>query len=162
MRKKDNKKPRDRFHEIETSMREAQLLFTAILGQMEKSSKGMMGMPINISQLKALSAFDEDKPYSMGDLCQLAQVKMPSMTEVVDRLVAEGFVERVRDTEDRRVVKVQLTERGKNAHGSILQTREQELLNIFGCLDEKERTRLLKSLRAVSTLMKRVADRHKE
>ena len=64
---------------------------------------------------------------------------MPSMTEVVDRLVAEGFVERVRDTDDRRVVKVQLTDRGRNAHDGILEARVQELQHIFGGLDEKER-----------------------
>jgi DNA-binding MarR family transcriptional regulator len=79
---------------------------------------------------------------------------------VVDRLVAEGIVERVRDTDDRRVVKVQLTEEGKKAHDGILNTREQELFNIFGCLDEKERLHLLKSLRTVSTTMKRVAEKH--
>jgi len=106
-----------------------------------------------------MSAFHEERQYSMGELCKIANVKMPSMTEVVDRLEAEGFVERVRDTDDRRVVKVQLTATGKKAHNDILKTRDQKLRNIFGCLDEKERQRLLKALRTVGDTMQNVAER---
>jgi MarR family transcriptional regulator, organic hydroperoxide resistance regulator len=148
--------------EIEMHLIEVRNLFSDLFQHMVMSSKGLMGFPVNNSQLKAMTAFHEDRHYSMGELCKIANVKMPSMTEVVDKLVEEGFVERVRDTEDRRVVKVQLTDSGKKAHGGILKTREQELMNIFGCLDEKQRTRLLKSLRAVSSIMKDVAVHNRE
>jgi len=147
--------------EIEMHLIEIRNLFADLFQQMVMSSKGLMGFPVNSSQLKAMTAFHEDRHYSMGELCKIAKVKMPSMTEIVDRLAAEGFVERIRDTGDRRVVKVQLTESGKKAHGGILQARENELMNIFGCLDEKERTRLLKALRAVSSIMERVAGHYK-
>ena len=143
--------------EIEMHLIEIRNLFTDLFQQMVMSSKGLMGFPVNSSQLKAMAAFHEDRRYSMGELCKIANVKMPSMTEIVDRLEAEGFVERVRETGDRRVVKVQLTDPGKKAHDGILHNREQELLNIFGCLDEKERLQLLKALRTVSSTMKRVA-----
>ena len=147
--------------EIEMHLIEIRNLFADLFQQMVMSSKGLMGFPLNSSQLRAMTAFHEDRHYSMGELCKIAKVKMPSMTEVVDRLAAEGFVERIRDTGDRRVVKVQLTDSGKQAHGTILQARENELLNIFGCLDDRDRTRLLKALRAASLIMKRVAGNYK-
>lgn len=143
--------------EIEMHLIAIRNLFSDLFQKMVMSSKGLMGFQVNKSQLKAMAAFHEDRQYSMGELCKIANVKMPSMTEVVDRLEAEGFVERIRDTADRRVVKVRLTQTGKKAHNGILKTREQELENIFGCLDEKERTRLLKALRTTSTTMKQVA-----
>jgi len=148
--------------EIEMHLIEIRNLFTGLFQHMVTKGKGLMGFSVNSSQLKAMTAFHEDRRYSMGELCKIAHVKMPSMTEVVDRLVAEGFVERIRDTDDRRVVKVQLTDNGKKAHGTILQSRETELMNIFGCLDEKDRARLLKSLRSASLIMKRVAGHNKE
>jgi MarR family transcriptional regulator, organic hydroperoxide resistance regulator len=148
--------------EIEMHLIDIRNLFSDLFQQMVMSSKGLMGFPVNSSQLKAMAAFHEDRQYSMGELCKIANVKMPSMTEVVDRLAAEGFVERVRDTDDRRVVKVQLTKDGKKAHDGILNTREQELFNIFGCLDEKERQKLVKALRTVSSTMKHVAGRRAE
>jgi len=143
--------------EIEMHLIEIRNLFSDLFQKMVMSSKGLMGFQVNKSQLKAMAAFHEDRHYSMGELCKIANVKMPSMTEVVDRLEKEGFVERIRDTADRRVVKVRLTQTGKKAHNGILKTREQELDNIFGCLDEKERQQFLKSLRSASSTMQRVA-----
>jgi len=151
------KKPPGDLAEIEMHLIEIRNLFTDLFQQMVMSSKGLMGFPVNSSQLKAMAAFHEDRRYSMGELCKIAKVKMPSMTEVVDRLEDAGFAERVRDTDDRRVVRVQLTAAGKKAHAGILKTREQELRNIFGCLDDKERLRLVKALRTVSSTMKSVA-----
>jgi len=153
-----NKKQLGELAEIEMNLILIRNLFADLFQQMVMSSKGLMGFPVNSSQLKAMSAFHEDRRYSMGELCKIAKVKMPCMTEVVDRLVAEGFVERIRDTGDRRVVTVQLTDSGKKAHNTILQAREMELMKIFGCLDEKDRGRLLKALRAAGSIMKRVAD----
>lgn len=155
----EKKKQLEELAEIEMHLIAIRNLFSGLFQQMVMSSKGLMGFPVNSSQLKAMAAFHEDRQYSMGELCKIANVKMPSMTEVVDRLVAEGFVERVRDTSDRRVVKVQLTEAGKKAHDGILDAREQELFNIFGCLDEKERRKLVNALRTVSATMQRVAER---
>jgi DNA-binding MarR family transcriptional regulator len=152
-----NKKQLGELAEIEMHLIEIRNLFADLFQKMVMSSKGLMGFPVNSSQLKAMTAFHEDRRYSMGELCKIAKVKMPSMTEVVDRLASEGFVERIRDTGDRRVVKVQLTCSGKKAHDCILEARAQELFNIFGCLDDKDRMRLLKSLRSASTIMKRIA-----
>jgi DNA-binding MarR family transcriptional regulator len=145
--------------EIEMHLIDIRNLFSDLFQQMVMSSKGLMGFQVNRSQLKAMAAFHEDRQYSMGELCKIANVKMPSMTEVVDRLEKEGFVERVRDTEDRRVVKVKLTPAGKEAHNAILKSRKQQLENIFGCLDEKELLRFLSSLRTASSTMKRVAEK---
>lgn len=157
MATKGNSITGNRFHEIETFMHEVQGLFTTIFAQMERSSKGLMGMPVNVSQLKALSAFDEDKSYSMGELCQLAQVKMPSMTAVADKLEDEGILFRVRDTGDRRVVKLCLTEQGKKMHGQILQARHEELSGLFGTLDEKDQSKLINSLKNVSAILRKVS-----
>jgi DNA-binding MarR family transcriptional regulator len=148
--------------EIEMHLIEIRNLFSDLFQQMVTSSKGLMGFPVNSSQLKAMAAFHEDRQYSMGELCKIANVKMPSMTEVVDRLEKEGFVERLRDTEDRRVVKVKLTPAGKEAHNGILNSRKKQLENIFGCLDQKERLRFLSSLRTASSTMKHVAGNKQE
>jgi hypothetical protein len=109
--------------EIEMHLIEIRNLFTDLFQHMVMSSKGLMGFAVNSSQLKAMAAFHEDRRYSMGELCKIAKVKMPSMT--------------------------------------VVEARENELMNIFGCLDEKQRTRLLKSLRAASSVMKHVSGHYK-
>ncbi len=156
-----NKKQIGRLNDIELYMHEVSGYLATIFSSMAKNSIGIMGMPINVSQLKAMSAFNQDAEFSMGELCKLTKVKMPSMTEVADKLEAEGMLKRERDKKDRRVVKVRLTEQGKTMHDRILSTREDNLLSAFGGLNEKDQTKLLQSLETVATLLSKLAEKKK-
>jgi DNA-binding MarR family transcriptional regulator len=144
--------------EIEMRMLEVKNLFYGISTEMVKNSVGIMGFAVNMSQLKAMTAFSEDSLLSMGELCKMANIKMPSMTEVVDRFVKEGILERIRNNEDRRVVKVKMTAKGKKMHKEVLKRRADELTNIFGVLTTKDRTKLVDSLKNVSEILIKVTE----
>ena len=144
--------------EIEMRMLEVKNLFSGISTKMVKNSVGIMGFAVNMSQLKAMTVFSEDIPLSMGELCKMANVKMPSMTEVVDRFEKEGVLDRIRDNEDRRVVKVKMTAKGKKMHQEVLKRRADELTKRFGVLTTEERTSLVDSLKSVSELLTKVKD----
>jgi len=131
-------------------------LFLTVYNQMVKGSERIYEMPFSSSQLKALSAFHEDRKYSMSELSKNALVTMPSMTEMVDRLEAEDILERIRDTEDRRVVKVCLTEKGKKIHKELIEKRHKELHNMFGKLAVDERVELGAALERVAQLLTKV------
>lgn len=144
--------------EIEMRMLEVKNLFAGISTEMVKSSVGIMGFAVNMSQLKAMTAFSEDSLLSMGELCKMANVKMPSMTEVVDRFEKEGILERIRGEEDRRVVKVKMTEKGKKMHQEVLKRRADELTKMFGVLTTQDREKLVDSLKSVSKILTKVTE----
>lgn len=144
--------------EIEMRMLEVKNLFAGISIEMVKSSVGIMGFAVNMSQLKAMTAFSEDSLLSMGELCKMANVKMPSMTEVVDRFEKEGILERIRGEEDRRVVKVKMTEKGKKMHQEVLKRRADELTKMFGVLTTQDREKLVDSLKSVSKILTKVTE----
>lgn len=144
--------------EIEMRMLEVKNLFSGISTEMVKNSVGIMGFAVNMSQLKAMTAFSEDSLLSMGELCKMANIKMPSMTEVVDRFEKEGILERIRNNEDRRVVKVKMTAKGKKMHKEVLKRRADELTKIFGVLTTKDRTKLVDSLKNVSEILIKVTE----
>jgi DNA-binding MarR family transcriptional regulator len=144
--------------EIEMRMLEVKNLFSGISTEMVKNSVGIMGFAVNMSQLKAMTAFSEDSLLSMGELCKMANIKMPSMTEAVDRFEKEGILDRIRDDEDRRVVKVKMTEKGKKMHKEVLIRRADELTKIFGVLTTKDRTKLVDSLKNVSEILIKVTE----
>ena len=144
--------------EIEMRMLEVKNLFSGISTEMVKNSVGIMGFAVNMSQLKAMTAFSEDSLLSMGELCKMANIKMPSMTEAVDRFEKEGILDRIRDDEDRRVVKVKMTEKGKKMHKEVLKRRADELTKIFGVLTTKDRTKLVDSLKNVSEILIKVTE----
>ena len=144
--------------EIEMRMLEVKNLFSGISTEMVKSSVGIMGFAVNMSQLKAMTAFSEDSLLSMGELCKMANIKMPSMTEVVDRFEKEEILERIRDNEDRRVVKVKMTAKGKKMHKDVLKRRANELTKMFGVLPTEDRTKLVDSLKNVSEILIKVTE----
>lgn len=60
-----------------------------------------------------LLAFTRVGELTMTRLGSLLQVHPTSVTSAVDRLVAQGFVERVRSDEDRRVIRARITDAGR-------------------------------------------------
>jgi DNA-binding MarR family transcriptional regulator len=109
-----------------------------------------------ISKLKALTAFKEEKEYTMTELSRNAYVSMPTMTDMVDTLVEEGIAERRRDTRDRRVVKVALTEKGNNMRKIFMERRRKEVEDVFGRLSLDDRKELLGSMERACTILRKV------
>ena len=142
--------------EIEDHMTEVRNIFVQIFSKIVKSGKKFTEIPFSMSQMKALSAFHEDRQYTMGELSKNALVKMPSMTEMVDRLEADGIMIRNRDAGDRRVVQVSLTEKGKKIHGKMVGLRRDELSNMFGQLSAGDQDELIYALRKVSVILKKI------
>jgi DNA-binding MarR family transcriptional regulator len=62
-----------------------------------------------------LLSFAREGAMPMSRLGSLLQVHPTSVTSAVDRLVAQGYVERVRGDEDKRVVRAVLTDAGREA-----------------------------------------------
>jgi DNA-binding MarR family transcriptional regulator len=54
-----------------------------------------------------------DQPQSLTELAEAADVSPATAAEMLDSLAAAGLVERVRSSEDKRVVLTSLTERGR-------------------------------------------------
>jgi len=150
------KKTSSKIPEIERHIIEFRNLFVQLFKKMVKTSSKSAGVRFSPSQMRALAAFHEDREYRMGELSKIAQVTMPFMTEMVDGLVKEKILERVRDAEDRRVVKVKLSEQGKNIHKQFVKTRSREMESIFARLDSGDQADLLKSLQKMSEILKKV------
>ena len=91
----------------------------------------------------------QSTPITMGDLSRILGVPFSTATRTVDWLVDNGYVQRLADPEDRRVVRVELTEAGKELYrsmnGLLLEGAEQFLHN-FSLEERKELGRLLGKL----------------
>jgi len=64
-------------------------------------------------QLWALKTIFQNGSLSLRDLSERMYLHPSTITGVMDRLEKRGYVSRDRDREDRRVIKVQLTPKGK-------------------------------------------------
>lgn len=107
--------------------------------------------------IKALFSFtDDSEAYPIGALGKNARVKSSTITDMVDRLERDGLAERVRDSSDRRVVNVRLTDKGKKVKSEFTNKRRAEFQSIFSKLQEKETQRLVHHLNEAYKLLKKI------
>jgi DNA-binding MarR family transcriptional regulator len=81
---------------------------------------------ITPAQWGILSFVAHEQEQTIGALAQRLGVDAPAVTNIVQRLEQSGLVERVRDREDQRVVKVSLSEEGQGIVRSL-----QSVVEIF-------------------------------
>ena len=72
------------------------------------------------TQLSALAAVDRHGPLTLGDLAQHERIAPPTVTKVVAKLEADGYLTRQADPDDRRSTLVATTRSGRKLLDTIL------------------------------------------
>ncbi len=80
----------------------------------------------------------------MRELAENLRLHVSTMTGIVDKLIEKGLVNRERSEEDRRIVKVSLTDEGIKAYKAEAEKRRQMSMIVLTSLDEEEREAFLK------------------
>jgi DNA-binding MarR family transcriptional regulator len=83
---------------------------------------------------------------NMTSVARMLMVTTGTLTISVNSLVKKGFVERVRSEEDRRVVLISLTEKGRKAFRDHQRFHEEMVSSIVTSLSEEEQEILQKAL----------------
>lgn len=94
---------------------------------------------LTIPQLRFLRTLYTRKEVNMKELSQELQVAPPSATITADRLVSQGLIIRKEDPEDRRVVRIVLTSKGRTITHEFMEVRRKRWTEIMNSLDEKGR-----------------------
>ena len=87
--------------------------FNEILKVEEQSLRRATRETVTVTELHLLDAVAQDEQATISSLAAATRVTVSTMTTGVKRLEAKQYLERVRETADRRVVRVRLTERGR-------------------------------------------------
>jgi DNA-binding MarR family transcriptional regulator len=88
-------------------------------------------------------------PLTMGELSEALVVPLSTATRMVDWLVESGYAERLPDPEDRRIVRVTLTETGQELYQTINGFLRQRVEQILQRFTAEERENLVLLLRKV-------------
>lgn len=59
---------------------------------------------VSIEQYRILEVLDASEPVAMGEIARQSLIEAPTLTKIMDRMVAEGLVYRAPDPNDRRRV----------------------------------------------------------
>lgn len=107
------------------------------------------GVPIE--QFRILEVLDASEPLAMGEIASQSLIEAPTLTKIIDRMVAEGLVYRAPDPNDRRRVLI-LTAAGGKALFKRLRgvstAQEQRLIEMLQSEKAAELKTLLRSMMA--------------
>lgn len=92
--------------------------------------------------IAALATVGQHGPLTLGDLAAREQVAPPTITKVVEKLVALGLATRSADASDRRVSRVAITPKGTRQLDKYRTRRTEWLAERLRDLEPRERERL--------------------
>ena len=89
----------------------------------------------SVSEWRVLASLDGHDPMSIGALARSCIMKQPTVTRVLDRMEARGFIRRVAHESDRRVTLIAITAAGSRQVASLIALaleHERRVLEPFG------------------------------
>lgn len=112
---------------------------------------------ISMSHLHLMTLLDAHGPQPMSRVAEMIGSGLPTTTGLVSRMEERGLVQRVHDTDDRRVVLVQLTAQGAAGLHEVQEERTRRMARALGHLSAAERARLLASIKSLRAAFARLA-----
>lgn len=111
---------------------------------------------ITYNDMHIIEAVGLDRPKRMSEIAALMSVTTGTLTKAIDGLSRKNYVERRRDSEDKRVVKVSLTDRGRQAFYHHENFHRQMIEHIKDALKDEEMKVLACSLSKLTDYFRRV------
>ncbi len=115
------------------------------LGILEKSDASCCG--VTISQCHAIVEIGRSGEVSLNELAELLALDKSTMSRTINNLVEDGLVIRELDPEDRRYVKIKLTDKGIKIFKNIEESMDRYYKAIFNSVPEEKREQVLDSLK---------------
>jgi MarR family transcriptional regulator for hemolysin len=112
---------------------------------------------VRVGQNLLLQVLWDTDGLTPGELAERLQVSTPTVVKSVHRMDAAGLLIKRRDTVDRRLVRIYLTERAKNVQGAVQSARAELERRVTATLSEDERANLVLALRKINAQLDTIA-----
>lgn len=111
---------------------------------------------LNFSHFHLLMLIEDEGAVTNGRISETLSIAPPNVTPLITKLLNEGYITRVPDERDRRVIWNQLTEKGER----ILLERRDSFRRLFeerlAFLNEDETDRLIDSLKTLTEIVEKM------
>lgn len=115
---------------------------------------------ISNNDMHIIEAIGIDEPKNMSSIAKKMSVTMGTLTISMNSLVKKGYVSRERSEKDRRVVYIQLTEKGIRAYHHHASFHEEMIEAVVKGLADKEREILVTALVQLKEFFVNYKERH--
>lgn len=138
----------DTFHEVLVK------LFNDIMDIEEKAVITDKFKDITNNDMHIIEAIGISEKKNMSTVAKALKVTVGTLTIAINSLVKKSYVSRVRSEEDRRVVLLSLTEKGKGAFKHHKEFHEKMIKATLAGLKDEETKVLVKALTSLSEFFK--------
>lgn len=114
------------------------------------NSNFLTGLHLTITQCMVLKNLSQNDNCKMSELSGALGVTLANMTSMADRMERDGYLRRVPDSEDRRIVRIKMTPKGKNIIRKMEGERRKSLVSILSKLSDQEIENLLKIMTKIA------------
>ncbi len=104
-------------------------------------------------QLWAIKLVTGNAPIKVSDLARQMYLHPATVVGILDRLVSKGLVQRTRSTEDKRVVKIDLTSQGRVFVNDVPEVAEGMLAKRLEALPEKRLSHVSKGMKEIASIL---------
>jgi len=139
------------------SIIEAEIRLRNIAGTIKRNGRIILKKyDITSPQFVALQWISETGTLTIGELSKKIALAFSTTTDLIDRLEKKGFVKRVQDIKDRRVVRIHILEKGTKIINEVIAQRQKYLGNVLGNFSTEEVVHLNELLFELDEQMKKV------
>lgn len=105
---------------------------------------------ISNNDMHIIEAIGNDEPKNMSTVAKALKITVGTLTIAINNLVKKGYVNRIRSEEDRRVVLIFLSKKGKKAFDHHADFHREMVAATLDGLNEQEEKVLVKALSNLS------------
>ena len=115
-------------------------VFNKILRIEEKMIRQETHLELTVTEMHTIEAIGIDKERNMTEIADILNITVGTLTSSINRLLKKGYVARLRDEGDRRVVRIALSEKGVAAY-RIHEAYDEKMIGYIldGMRDEEAR-----------------------
>ncbi|MDV4152749.1 MarR family transcriptional regulator [Clostridium sp. AL.422] len=121
-------------------------IFNEILQIEEKTLKNGHFSDLSVREMHTIEAIGSKEKRMMSEVAQDLGITVGTLTTSINRLIKKEYVKRSRIEEDRRVVLVELTKKGKVAQRLHERFHNEMVRSMMDCLSENEKEIMITSL----------------
>jgi DNA-binding MarR family transcriptional regulator len=105
-----------------------------------------------------LSILEKEGPLTMTDISRKLVIPKPNVTPLIDKLIELGYVERLADEHDRRIVKVKITGKGIDVIDELRNQVSEYIKQKLSIFNDNELDELCSALKTVNLILSRLGN----
>ena len=134
-----------------SDLREIVRILVRDLGLLERNKSCCCG--VTLARCHAIVEIGRSKEINLNSLAELLNLEKSTMSRTINNLVNESLVLREVHTENRRYIKIKLTEKGEEIFREIEKTMEDYYTDVISLVPVDKREQVLESLQILVNIV---------